>query len=219
MNLRIALFALILSHSLYAQNNELALEGGMVQVRIFEDTEESKDYEGSPYIFEDFSDARINSSKKIYKVRYNAYTDQVEVMTEDGAHFILDYSDKNYEIYFQEKGQTLKRIRFANLKESFGFILWEGDGKQLIKTYKKNFIPAKEADGYKNQTRARFTGAKEEYYLLNIKTKEAKELPGSKNKIFKEVFSKGFKDKAKSLDLDPREEGDLIELLNIFYLE
>lgn len=209
----------IASSICYAQNNQAVLEGGMIQVRIFDDDEDKKDYEGSPYLNEDFSEASINSSETTYKVRYNTYTDQVEVMTEKGAYFILDYSDKNYEIYMRESGNTIERIRFSNLKESYAFILWESDKKQLVKTYKKNFIPKQEANGYKAQTKARFTSINESYFIVNKNDNYAIEIPKSKNRIYKEIFDKSFKVKASKLDLDPSVESDLIALLNIFYRE
>lgn len=214
-----ALFGVIMSVN--AQTSSFGVEGNQVNVRLFnEDGYKGPDVEGTPYLEEDFREVKINKDDKVYKARYNAYTDQMEIDLEASGVIILDERGKEYEIEFLDTGEKYELVKSYMPENTYGKILWENSKNQkLIKTQKIGFVPEKAANGYTPSQKAKYTNLKEDLYFYDGKSKEAVDLPRSANKKIKELFDSSAKKYIKNQNWDMNNEQDLIKALNKYYGE
>lgn len=204
-----------LSSSVFAQGNDVSLEGGSVNVRIFNNSDKPEDnVEGSPYLNSDFQSALINDVDKDYSVRYNAYKDQIEVKTSNDDVFILNDKSKDYKIVLVDSDLTIQKVKIEG-ESRYAFNVWENEELKLVRTYKVGFVPEREGDGYKASSKAKFTSPEETLYLIELDNGNTQEISNRKNKIFRTVFTKDIKDTAKERGLDPTKTEDLIELLEL----
>jgi hypothetical protein len=211
----------LLSISVNAQTSSFGVSGNQVNIILFDDDSfKGSDVEGTPYVVKDFREAKINKDDKIYKVRYNANTDQMEIDLEASGVIVLDEKAKEYEIEFLETGEKYALIKSYVPERTYGKILWENSKNQkLVKVESINFVPSQTSNGYTPAKNAKYTNLKEDLYFYDGKSKEAIELPNSANRKIKELFDNTAKKYIKDQNWDMNNEQDLIKAMNKFYGE
>lgn len=158
-----------------AQNKSairLGLEAEMASNRI---NAERTDIIGTPYITKDFVTASISPLNQIFKVRYNAVSDDMEVM-QDEKVLILNKKNKDYIINITSGNKTYKILSYKDdsNKETTGYfvVLSENDKISLYKKEKKKFFKAKSASYAKSSysssegSKPEFKDLKPKYYIF-----------------------------------------------------
>lgn len=171
---------------------------------------------GSAYIIDEYMPASLSNSEKMYSVKYNAFLDQMEILT-DGAtkalpmmfNYTIDFVGikKRYQVFSKEDGTN-----------SFFVVLFKGDkvallAKENIKFYEE-VHPKTGYDKYKPPTLKR---EKNRYYI-GYKNNTTSLLPTKKNDFFSK-FGKQAKDVskyAKSNKLNIKKEEDLIKIFEYY---
>ncbi len=218
-NSAIIILLVLVSLNVNAQTSSFGLDGNQVNVRLFnEDSYKGPDVEGTPYVVEDFREVKINQDDKVYKARYNANTDQMEIDLESSGVIILDEKGKEYKIKFLDTSEEYELVKSIIPDRTYGKVLWENSKNQkLIKTESIGFVPEKTANGYTPAQKAKYTSLKEDLYFYDGKSKEAADLPNSANRKIKELFDNTAKKYIKNQNWDMNNEQDLIKALNKFY--
>jgi len=129
--------------------------------------------EGTPYLNETFTPAKINDISETMLVRFDAFEDRVEIMVTKNQVVILegsqpytiellDGSDKRYETkkYLDEKG---------NLKTSFFEVIAQKETYTIYLKEKMKFLKAEKAQGYEASKPAMFKKQKAAYYITDFK--------------------------------------------------
>lgn len=181
-----------------------------------------KTIQGTPYIIDDFSPARVSADKeKIYNLRYNAVTDQMEVETEKNTIQAINKNIDGVTITFLKDDKVYESINYINkegVAERGYFIhLNSADSKinLLIKESKK-FIerqPAKSS--YQDTKPAKFKRVDDVYYVI-IKNKTAQILPTKKKELLS-LFPEKSNDISsfiKSNKIKISKRGDLLKLIS-----
>ncbi|ALM07991.1 hypothetical protein SB49_09400 [Sediminicola sp. YIK13] len=181
--------------------------------------------EGSPYLNENFTPAKINDINETKLVRFNAYEDRIEVMVEENKVIVLpdtqtytisllDGSNKVFETknYLDEKG---------NLKNSFFELIVIKEKHSLYLKEKIEFTKAVKAQGYQDSQPAMFKKQKESYFITDFKGQSDQliYLP-RKLKNFLKLFpahSKTIKSFIKDNKLKIDKSGDLLKIFDFYF--
>lgn len=146
---------------------------------------------GSPYIVETFLPAKVSGDiNKIFKARYNAIIDEIEVETEGGTIQAINKNIPGIVVIFLNDNKTYKGITYFNNDNNAvnGYLIPITNENDKVKLYlkeKKVFIDRKPAKtGYEVSQQAKFDRVDDSYYIV-INNEIAK--PLSKNK--KEIAS------------------------------
>lgn len=148
-----------------------------------------KSIKGTPYIIDNFTPARVSADQdKIFNLRYNAVTDQMEVQSDkntiqainkniEGVTITFLKDDKTYESFnYLDKDGVALRGYFIHVNSANSKI------KLLIKESKK-FIDRKPAkSGYQDTKPAHFKRVDDTYYVM-VKNKTAQIVPSKKKDI------------------------------------
>ncbi len=217
------LIALICTVQLQAQdliNTQTLVESNFGQIYAFDRSD--KTIQGTPYLLDDFSPARVSAdSDKIYNLRYNAVTDQMEVQSEKNTIQAINKNIDGVTITFLKDDKTYESINYINdkgLAERGYFIHLSSTSAKinlLIKEAKK-FIERKPAkSSYQVTKPAQFKRLDDIYYII-IKNKTAQLLPSKKKdllRLFPE-HSKAIEAFIKSNKIKTSKQDDLITLVN-----
>ncbi|WP_040279170.1 hypothetical protein [Psychroserpens damuponensis] len=177
---------------------------------------------GSPYLYENFTIAKISATPtEVYNIRYNAYTDEVEVKVSDDKVQNFNKSISNVVITFIADDLKLTPLNYINSNDGVqrGYFVPLTENNEKVKLFSKKqvvFYKAKPAvTGYDKDKPAEFKNVSDSYFI-SIQDAYARELPKKKKdlaKLFpkhsKEVLSFIKKNRIKT----SREE-DLIQLTN-----
>ena len=215
---KLILLLICFSYNLSGQSNFIDLEGRAIGTRTIPGSgNKFNGMEGSPYPIKEFNLATFNDSSK-YKVRYNAYSDEMEVKINENEILVLENNMEGQEIYVNELNiRYIYNVR-PETKQNFKKILWLGEkGYKLIQVEKVDFIEAKKSNGITEPTPAKFSNVKKELYFYDIASDRLIKVPSGKNRIYKTIFDKKFKSFGNSNNLDPRETKDLIQLIEEYY--
>ncbi|OUR91508.1 hypothetical protein A9Q87_09360 [Flavobacteriales bacterium 34_180_T64] len=184
--LLVSILALFISVSLNAQENNRTLIAGSNQTYTFDKSDKS--VKGSPYINDSFSPARVKSDGiKVYKIRYNALADQMEVEDENSKKYTIDKSLKNVLITFISDNKTYQSYDYenkdGNLKRGFFVNVSPADNKVklLNKEFKKYIAGAAPKNGYSAPKPAYYKKVDE--YYIKINDNSAVVLPNKGKKI------------------------------------
>lgn len=178
---------------------------------------ESEAATGSPYILPTFVLANISNVKEMILVKYNAYSDEIEVDNGDGKIFILPKQEDLNTITLRT-GNTYKLVDFKDSDghETKGYMLEKTtvNGITLLKKEKITLIPEKQPmNGYGSYVPPRYDKPSEEYYLL-LKSGKVVMFPKNKKKL-QELFPEQ-KEKIDSYlkenDLSFKKENDMVKL-------
>jgi len=180
----------------------------------------SKPTVGTPYLFKDFTPAKISIIKEICLVNFDAYRDKMEI-EKNGKIYYLPKNNFEYDIHFINTKITYHLFNYERKKEtSPGFfqVLTNNKGIYLLKKENIRKLEAKKANnGYDKSRPITFKRTKDSYYTC-FKNNEALKLP-SKKKHFLGLFNKKNKEIAtymKQQKLSHKKEADLIKIFNYY---
>lgn len=106
---------------------------------------------GTPYMQKDFSTARIAQVNKVYLVRYNALTDEMEVKGGDDSEVLVISKQRNYEINQHAnnlKYRVLEKVDsekendlgyYISLEDDDNISLYRKQCKKLVKKKKSSY--------------------------------------------------------------------------------
>jgi len=181
-----------------------------------------KTIQGTPYITSTFLPAKISADEeKIYNLRYNAHTDEMEVQSTDKSIGAINKNINDLRIIFIKNNKTYISANYINdngiAQKGYFVHVNKPDSKiSLLKKESKKFIERKTANsGYEKTKPAHFKRINDTYYVI-IKNKTAQIIPKKKKdflKVFPEKHKNIFSFMKKNKIKTSREE-DLIELVN-----
>ena len=180
--------------------------------------------EGSPYLNETFTPAKIKGIEKTQLVRFDAVEGNVEVMISEQQVLVLN-NTKKYSISLADGSDKVYETReFVNNKgdvnTSFFELLESTTNYKLYLKEEKKFFEKVQAQGYAAEKPARFEKIRDTYYVTDFKNGSEKLIPlPSKMKAFLAFFGdqgasvkKFIKDE--KLKVDKTE--DLVRILDYY---
>jgi hypothetical protein len=139
---------------------------GLIDLRGFES---SATIEGSAYVNDKFLPARIEGVEGVHLLRYNAANDDIEYQKEDDKIFVLNKSDKKYDISFIGTKNALRVYDYTNTYGDSvkGFLNELYASKiSLLKREKIKYVAEKyPKNGYDNLVPAHFERENDQYYI------------------------------------------------------
>lgn len=176
---------------------------------------QSKDSTG--YINDLFLPAKVNNSKKIFNIRYNAYKDQMEIEENDAIYFLP--KNIGFTINFLNIGKVYQVFRDSlKNKKSYFVLLFKGNKLSLLLKERidiqTRFVARKGYVGYLPPT---FKHIKGKLYV-GYKNNTSQELPKKKKDILKFFSSKSKEIElfAKNNNYRFKKQKDLIELFKFY---
>jgi len=169
-----------------AQINAVEGYGQLLDIRLFSDQNSyESDYKGTPYIYENFVEAKINDFKQTFDVRYNAEKDEFQVKTTDDKIIVLNQFQKNYSIKILDENKKYETVRYENGDVGYAVLLWQNnDNVSLYKRERIVYSPPKEAENsYEQSKKAEFERTKDLFYYSTSDKNIVIEVPTRKNKI------------------------------------
>lgn len=172
---------------------------------------------GSPYILDTFVLSNISNATDMMLVKYNAYSDEMEVDKGDGKITTLPKQD-DFNTITLKTGTVYKLVDFKNSDnlDTKGYMVEKVtlNGITLLKKEKINLIPEKQPmNGYGSYVPPRYDRQSDEYYLL-LKNGKVVLFPKNKKKL-QELFPEQ-KEKIDSYlkenDLSFKKENDMVKL-------
>ncbi|WP_323789297.1 hypothetical protein [Psychroserpens sp.] len=215
------LLSLFLQSNLQAQeliNSQALVESNTGLILTFDRSD--KTIQGSPYIYEEFSPARVSADQdKIFNLRYNAVSDEIEVQTDKSTIQAINKNIKGVTITFLKDDKTYQAINYIDSDGSakrgyFIYLTNTNDSNPLLLKESIKFLerqPAKSS--YQEAKPAEFKRQDDKYYIM-LKNETAVELPSKKKEIanlFPE-HSKDILDFIKSNSIKTSKQEDLIQL-------
>jgi len=178
--------------------------------------------EGSPYLKESFEAANvIGYDNVIYNVRYNVYTDEIEVKIADGSIKKINSSLDNLIVKTTISKTVFEPLNYINRNRETkkGFLISLTPNYDEIKLYlkkSKRFVEAKPAQsGYDKDEPAKFKDENDEYFIKYGEGYPV-QVPRKKKdlaKIFKDKEDKAM-DFIKENRIKSNKKEDLISLVN-----
>ncbi|MEL7271335.1 MAG: hypothetical protein AAGL34_17320 [Bacteroidota bacterium] len=149
------------------------------------------DYEGSPYLNDEFVPAKVEGLNTTQLVRFNAYDDEMEIRVDGNKVYklpnpksvrvvLLDDSRKVYLLDTYPRDEGVEQQGFFEL-------IHEGEGFLLLLKERMKFLREVKAEAYQKAEPARFKKAKEVFYIKQSNFDEYQEVP-SKQKAFLKLF-------------------------------
>ncbi|MEM5566716.1 hypothetical protein WNY78_16460 [Psychroserpens sp. AS72] len=177
---------------------------------------------GSPYLYENFTVAKISATPtEVYNIRYNAYTDEVEVKVSEDNVQNFNKSISNVVITFLTDDLKLTPLNYIDSDDGMqrGYFVPLTDYNDKVKLFSKKqviYFKAKPAvTGYDKDKPAEFKNISDTHFI-SINDAYARELPKKKKEIVK-LFPKHSKEILsfiKENKIKTSREEDLIQLIN-----
>lgn len=174
--------------------------------------------EGSPYIDENYSSIRISQfNDKIYNARFNAFNNEMEIMTSEDKVIALD-NNGDFEVIFNSKNKTYKTTNYTTQngisKRGFLLVLDKTESYTLFKEEKIEFYEkVRAASSYQTDKPPRFQRVDDIYYL---KLNDTVTFLPQKKRDFLKVFTKHekkLKSYMKKNNVNPKNEDELLTLV------
>ncbi|WP_164975401.1 hypothetical protein [Flavobacterium piscinae] len=166
----------------------------MIDLKPFENNSK---VEGSQYVIDKFLPATIEGVEGTHLMRYNALNDDIEYQKEENKIFVLDKTNKKYDVVFTTNKQKFGVYEYTDIKGEMvkGFLIELYAGNvSLLKREKVKYVSEKyPKSGYEDLIPAHYERADDEFYIKsgnNI-------LAFPKNK---KALIKMYPDKKSSLD-------------------
>lgn len=142
---------------------------------------------GSPYILKTFSLGNINGVEGSILIKYNAYSDVIELNNGDDKVFILPKDQEFNTISLKASSHPYKLFNYRDLKneEVNGYLIEQvaENGVALLKREKIILIPEKQPqNGYGTFSPAKYERVTDDYYL-QLKEKNIVPFPKNKKKL------------------------------------
>ncbi|WP_156115571.1 hypothetical protein [Psychroserpens sp. Hel_I_66] len=177
---------------------------------------------GSPYLTETFMPAKISAMQnETYKVRYNAYNDEIEVMIDEDNIQNFNKNMKGVVITMLNDDLKFTSVNLIDGDNGVkpGYLVSLTDNNDKVKLFSKKEIKYYEArpakTSYDNDRPAEFKNV-DDTYFVSINDGYARELPSNKKDLAK-LFPKNSKDVLnfiKKKRIKTSKEQDLIQLIN-----
>ncbi|AWI25413.1 hypothetical protein [Flavobacterium pallidum] len=172
---------------------------------------------GTPYVSPAFILATISNVKETILVKYNAYSDEMEIDNGDGKIFVLPKED-DFNTITLKTGTVYKLLDYKNSDDVNvkGYMVEKTtvNGVTLLKKEKINLIAEKQPiNGYGSYVPPRYDKQSEEYYLL-LKNNRVVSFPKNKKKL-QELFpgqAEKINSYLKENDLSFKKENDMVKL-------
>ena len=178
-----------------------------------------KNLVGSVYINDEFSKAKLSSHESFFEIRYDAYSDEMEMKTPEDIRYLL--KTPKLEIRFPDSDKTYGLYSNSNTsenKEGFFVIILKGDKFSLLLKEKviftDEFVPK---TGYEKYVAPTLKRTEDKFYI-GYKNNMANELPSRKNDVLS-LFSgksKDVKKYAKTNKLSFSKKDDLIKIFTYY---
>jgi hypothetical protein len=141
---------------------------GLIDLRPFES---SSKVEGSQYVVDKFLPATITGVEGTHLMRYNALNDDIEYQKEEDKIFILDKTNKKYDIIFSTNKRKYGVYEYTDQKgeaiKGFLIELYAGN-LSLLKREKVKYVSDKyPKSSYEDMVPAHYERADDEFYLKN----------------------------------------------------
>lgn len=177
----------------------------------------SEKLQGSPYINDEYLPASLSNSKKIYSVKYNAYLDQMEILTGGDEvralpvffGYTIEFIgiNKKYRVFSNEDG-----------KNGFFVVLNEGEkvtllAKEIVLFFEESYPKT----GYNKYEPPSLKRLKDRYYI-GFKNNTSTLVPVKKNEFYDKFGKESDEIKAfvKSHKLSIKNEQDLIQIFSYY---
>ncbi|AWA29552.1 hypothetical protein HYN48_05315 [Flavobacterium magnum] len=172
---------------------------------------------GTPYVLPNFVLAQISNVKETILVKYNAYSDEMEIDNGDGKIFLLPKQD-DFNTVTLKTGTVYRLVDYKNSENvsAKGYMVEKTtvNGVTLLKKEKVTLIPEKQPmNGYGSYTPPRYDKQSEEYYLM-LKNNSVVSFPKNKKKL-QELFpeqAEKINTYLKENDLSFKKENDMVKL-------
>ena len=181
-----------------------------------------KSIKGSAYIQKSFMPAKLSlSDNKIYNLKYNAYSDEIEIQNEGQKPGALNKNIDNLLIVFALGNKTYEAIDYVNDegKTSRGYFVHINNANskhQLLIKETIQFVDRKPAKtGYDKTKPAQFKRLEDRYFITNG-NEAAVEFP-KKKKDFSKIFPDNYGDilnYMKKNKIKTSKKEDLLQLTN-----
>jgi hypothetical protein len=164
-------------------------EGGSFNLRQKVGAKEADNATGSPYLTSSFTLGTISNVEEALLVKYNAYTDEIELDNGNNKTFILP-KDEEFNTITLKTGGVYRLFNYKNDgKDVKGYLLEKLNVNEvsLLKKEQIILIPERQpVNGYGSYVPAKFEKGSDEYYL-QLKDKSVVAFPKSKKKLI-EIF-------------------------------
>jgi len=219
-SLSLILFSLNFNHAQEEFSNKQTLVSNANQLYSFDRSD--KTIQGTPYINEDFSPARVSAQNtKILNVRYNAVTDEIEVETDKNSIQAVNKHIKNIAVTFLKDNKSYQAINYINKEgnDTRGYFICLTNSNspiRLLLKESKKFIKRKPAKtGYQTDKPAQFKRLDDEYYIV-INEENAQKIPKKVKNLSKQFpnNTNEINNYIKSNKIKISKKVDLIKLTN-----
>ena len=179
----------------------------------------SSNVEGSVYINEEFSPAKISDTDKIYSIKYNAYHD--EMIIEKGGTLFTLQKTLGFKVDFTQLKKTYKIYNLENkgkINPRFFCVLVEGNKIALLAKEKiRLYDERKSNSGYSKHVPPTLKRINDKYYI-GFSNSSTAELPIKKKEFLKLFSSKSNEINAyiKQNKLGIKKQNDLITIFKYY---
>lgn len=173
---------------------------------------------GSPYLMKTFSLATISGVDDLILVKYNAYSDEIELDSGNNKIFILP-KDMEFHTITLKTGQVYRLFEYKDDgKDVKGYLLEKAsnNGVSLLVKEKIILIPEKQSNnGYGTYSPPKFNDGGKNYYL-EMKDKSVVAFPKNKKKLAEILTGKEAEvaNFLKSNKISFKDEQDMIKVVN-----
>lgn len=174
MKTQIAFIFLFLHFTFFAQDMSQSLVStnggsnstGLIDLRPYEN---SSKVEGSQYVIDKFLPATIEGVEGTHLMRYNALNDDIEYQKEEDKIFVLDKTNKKYDVVFLNNKQKYGVYEYVDFsgESTKGFLIeLYASNLSLLKREKVKYVSDKyPKNGYEDLVPAHYERAADEYYI------------------------------------------------------
>ncbi|MBC8883258.1 hypothetical protein H9X57_07025 [Flavobacterium piscinae] len=121
MKTQISIIFLFIQFSFFAQDMSQSListngssnSTGLIDLKPFENNSK---VEGSQYVIDKFLPATIEGVEGTHLMRYNALNDDIEYQKEENKIFVLDKTNKKYDVVFTTNKQKFGVYEYTDIK-------------------------------------------------------------------------------------------------------
>jgi len=213
----LGVFCFSLLHSQSTNRNDI-FDNSKSRIIAFDNSDKST--VGSPYLFKEYTPAKITLIKEICLVNFDAYNDKMYV-EKNGKFYNLPLNDFKYGILFINKKISYQLFNYKRKKEmTSGFfqVLTKNNGIYLLKKEHIRKLEAKKANnGYEKSQPVTFKRTKDHFYTSFENNMAIKLAP--KKKHFLSLFNlQGtvIASYMKQQKLSHKKEADLIKIFKYY---
>lgn len=173
----------------FSQSGRATVQASMFQNQKSGLSISTTNVKGTPYLDEKFNIANISTQDKVFLIRYNAISDDMEVVHENDT-LIMDKSNLNY-VFKQINGNvTYKILEYADSekdKRGYYIKLTEGTNVALYRKDSKKYVKlnAPKIGGSLSSNTGEFKKQKSEFYMELNENGIAIKIPRKKKEVIK----------------------------------